>query len=217
MKNFAAAALFASAQAIMYEKYSNLISLAQVNESYASVSIEIDGEFKNYYIATDDVTESNFPTEVKVPSNGRGYIMETPTFDYNNPQYFRPNLKNATVEYDIDLSNHECGCIAAFYTVSMPGKNPDGTLWMDTDGFGYCDANQVDGNWCPEMDIMEANKYAWASTPHTCNNPNELGHYDYCDKNGTCQQNTYDQLSWNGYGPGDDKTINTDLPFHVSL
>ena len=141
MKYFATTALFASVQAIMYEKYSNLISLAQVNESYASVSIEVDGEAKTYYIATDDVTMASVATDIKVPSNGRGYIMETPTLDYNNPQYFTPNLKNATVEYDIDLSNHECGCIAAFYTVSMPGKNSDGTLWMDTDGFGYCDAN----------------------------------------------------------------------------
>ena len=118
---------------------------------------------------------------MKIPYNGRGYIIETPDLDKSNPKYFMPNLKNATVEWDIDLSNHECGCIAAFYTVSMPGKDKDGNLWLDTDGYGYCDANQVAGNWCPEMDIMEANKWSWATTPHTCDSPSDKGYYSHCD------------------------------------
>ena len=214
---FVAAALFASAQAIVYDKYSNLISLYQTNDAYASIDIELDGETKTYYIATDEVAQSGAKSDIRVPSNGRGYIIETPSLDYNNPQYFRPNLKNAIVEYDIDLSDHECGCVAAFYTVSMPGKMDDGSLWMDTDGFGYCDANMVDGNWCPEMDLMEANKYSWASTPHTCDAPNDKGHHYHCDTSGTCALNIYDQLAWNGYGPGSDHVINTDQPFHVKI
>ena len=198
LKNFASAVLFTSVKAIVYDKYSNLLSMAQVNDAttYASIDIEVDGESKTYYIATDFVTQSGSSDDIKVPSNGRGYIIETPTLDYSNPQYFRPNLKNAVVEYDLDLSNHECGCIAAFYTVSMPGKKSDGTLWMDTDGFGYCDANKVDGNFCPEMDIMEANKYSWASTPHPCDTKDKNGQYSHCDQDGHCAQNIYDQLAW---------------------
>lgn len=107
----------------------------------------------------------------KVPSNGRGYISESPSMDFGNPDYFKPNMLGGSIEYDVDLSNHECGCIAALYTVSMPGKRSDGSLWMDTDKWGYCDANQVSGNYCPEFDIMEANKWSWATTPHKCDSP----------------------------------------------
>ena len=99
----------------------------------------------------------------------------------------------------------------------MPGKKSDGTLWMETDGFGYCDANKVDGNFCPEMDIMEANKYSWASTPHPCDSKNENGQYSHCDEDGHCAQNIYDQLAWNDYGPGSQYSINTNQPFHAKI
>lgn len=37
--------------------------------------------------------------------------------EWYNPHYFLPNLLGGSVEYDVDLSQHECGCIAAFYLV----------------------------------------------------------------------------------------------------
>jgi len=156
-------------------------------------------------------------TNYKVPSNGRGYISLSSSLNPSNPDYFRPNLLGGSVEYDVDLSHHECGCIAAFYLVSMPGKHEDGSLWMETDGWGYCDANKVNGNWCPEFDIMEANKWAWATTPHKCDAPNSKGFYYNCDAGGTCQQNTTAALAWSDYGPGTNYTINTLKPFHVKI
>ena len=72
----------------------------------------------------------------------------------------------------------ECGCIAAFYTVSMPAKDSSGNYTAGDDGLWYCDANQVGGTYCPEFDIMEANKYAYQTTPHSCNSPSSTGHYD---------------------------------------
>ena len=52
--------------------------------------------------------------------------------------------------------------------------------------FGYCDANKVDGFWCPEFDIMEANKYAFRSTAHSCDSPDASGAYHNCDRAGKC-------------------------------
>ena len=181
MKNFFAAALsFAGANAMVYDKYSNLMALQQSNgDVFSPVEIELNGVKKTYYVAAH--FDSPGGSVYRVPASGRGYIIETDHLDLAEPKYLRPNLLGGSVEYDVDLSHHECGCIAAFYLISMPGKRDDGSLWMETDGWGYCDANRVDGNFCPEFDIMEANKWAWASTPHKCNDPNEHGFYYYCD------------------------------------
>ena len=64
---------------------------------------------------------------------------------------------------------------------------------------------------------MEANKWAWATTPHKCDAPNNQGFYYNCDKGGTCAQNTTSDLCWNDYGPGEIYTINTLKPFHVKV
>lgn len=187
MKQFIAALAFASASAIeTLEKFEHFAQ--KESNGFSAIQMEVDGESKTYYVAASFSTPGD--DKYVVPSNGRGYIHETDSLDQSNPQYFTPNLLGGQIEYDVDLSNHECGCIAAFYLVSMPGKHDDGSLWMDTDGWGYCDANQVDGNWCPEFDIMEANKWAWASTPHKCDAPTDKGFYNSCDKGGQCAQNT---------------------------
>ena len=149
-----------------------MLSLQQeANSDFDQIEIEVDGEKKTFYIAAPFSQGGGSSSDLAVPANGRGYIANTPTLSQTEPDYFRPNLVGGSVEWDVDLSNHECGCVAAWYTVRMPGKDESGNIWMDTDGYGYCDANQVDGNWCPEMDIMEANKYSWATTPHKCDDP----------------------------------------------
>jgi len=89
-----------------------------------------------------------------MPFNSRAILIETPTVDPNH--YYRPNLLGGSLDYDVDLSLSNCGCIAAFYLVKTPGKASNGNYW-NTDGYYYCDGNQVGGNYCPEFDIMEAN------------------------------------------------------------
>jgi hypothetical protein len=183
MKAFFAALAAVAVQAQTPHKYEAFKS-KQFNGDFSSIQMEVDGESGTYYVASS--FSSTGGSDYVVPANGRGYISTTPYLDQSNPSYFAPNLLGGSVEYDIDLSSHECGCIAAFYLVSMPGKDSNGNLWMDTDGWGYCDANQVSGNYCPEFDIMEANKWAWASTPHKCDAPSDKGFYSNCDRGGQC-------------------------------
>jgi hypothetical protein len=96
----------------------------------------------------------------------------------------------------------------------MPAKDVNGNP-VATDGKDfYCDANKVGGNWCPEFDIMEANTYAWHSTAHKCDAPNDKGHYENCDRGGSCFQIAWDQDS-SAYGPG--KRIDTSKPFHAKI
>jgi len=71
----------------------------------------------------------------------------------------------------------------------MPPHTKDGSL-NNTDGFWYCGAN-VDGANCPEFDIMEANKYAFRSTIHTCDDPDEKGWIKDCVHGGACSLDPY--------------------------
>ena len=61
---------------------------------------------------------------------------------------------------------------------------------------------------------MEANKYSWRTTAHSCDHPNANGYYANCDKTGEGQ----DKDSWGegAYGPGSSK-IDTNKKFNVNI
>ena len=116
----------------------------------------------------------------------------TLSFDFNNRMhlstqqeidrnaFFTPNMLGGSIEYDVDLSKVGCGCVTAIYSVLMPAVDSPQNAFP----FGYCDANKVGGYWCPEFDIMEANKHAFRSTGHTCDEPDASGAYHNCDRHG---------------------------------
>merc|ERR1719210_1506410 len=124
-------------------------------------------------------------------------------------------LLGKAISFTVDLSQVGCACNLALYLISMPAYGVDGRLSEGTNRGGqppyYCDANQVGGQWCPEVDIMEANTAAFQSTPHKCDEP-QNGAYFYCDREG-CAQNTRDLLK--AYGPGSQFTVDTRHPFDV--
>ena len=183
---------------------------------WASLDIKEDGKDKTVYIAAPNWFSGGGGDNISIPEGGRVYLSNSPTLDPNN--FYKPALLGGTVEYDVDMSSIECGCIAAFYLVRTPAKGWGGSL-DKTDGFYYCDANQVGGEYCPEFDIMEANKWAYQTTTHSCNAPQD-GHYDYCNRGGTCVTNTVEQWNHQGihnYGPGSQYKINTEQEFHVKL
>ena len=69
--------------------------------------------------------------------------------------------------------------------VRMPAVFPNGTYNPGSGENYYCDANKVRGTFCPEIDLMEANTYAFQATPHNCTNPVN-GFYENCDRSGSC-------------------------------
>ena len=113
------------------------------------------------------------------------------------------------------MSQADCGTVNTFYTVTIPATTAEGV--HAEDGFYYCDsiAGRWGGQYCPELDIMEANRYAFQTTPHPCNKDDETGNYALCDEYGD-HHNTVDLLK-NGYGPGKGYTIDTTEPFHVKM
>ena len=132
------------------------------------------------------------------------------TVDAIDPtSYFRANLVGGGVKYDVDLSRTGCGCITTLYNVLMPAVD------NYSDPFKYCDANEVGGHWCPEFDIMEANKWAFRAVGHSCDAPNSNGVYQSCDRSGQCSIDVLRDAYSNSFGPGSSYKINTELPFSV--
>jgi len=124
-------------------------------------------------------------------------------------------LLGRTMSFTVDLSRVGCACNLAFYLISSPARDRLGHPNPGSDRAGqppyYCDANKVGGQWCPEIDIMEANNHAFQATLHSCAKPSN-GHYEFCDRMG-CAQNT--RTHHGAYGPGQEFRIDTRLPFDV--
>lgn len=123
-------------------------------------------------------------------------------------------LLGKEITYTVDRSTVGCSCNSAFYTVSMPGYNAQQQLDKSDWGMYYCDANQVGGVFCPEMDISEANQFTLASVPHKCDDPNGL-HYESCDRAG-CGSNIFNEDPF-AMGPGSDYTIDTTREYTHSV
>ena len=113
------------------------------------------------------------------PIGSRLYIMTE-----DEKQYEKFNFVGKEFTYTVDMSEIPCGVNAALYTSEMPknGKGANGPPC----GTGYCDANCVDGDCCPEFDIQEASSKAMVFTAHSCQAATGQG----CDAAG-CGYNPY--------------------------
>jgi len=125
-------------------------------------------------------------------------------------------LLGKMLSFTVDLSKVGCACNLALYLISSPGRDwlgkPDpGEKRGDQPPY-YCDANKVGGQWCPELDIMQANNHVFQATLHKCDAPVN-GHYQSCDRGG-CEESTR-LINGTVYGPGSKYTIDTTKPFEV--
>jgi len=144
-----------------------------------------------------------------VPQLGsRAYLAEQCTGAYNHSQYLGLNLLGKTLRYTTDLSGLGCGCNAALYLTSMR-QNEQPSECSDY----YCDANNVCGESCAEIDVQEANQRAWHSTLHS-----------QADHSGLGRGIGGGGAGWSGprdwttaqYGPGA-QCIDTGRPFEVAV
>jgi hypothetical protein len=113
-------------------------------------------------------------------------------------------LLGRTFSFDVDLSATGCGCNLALYTASMRQNTVLGTCWGGVSGLYYCDANNVCGVRCDEIDIMEANTHAFHSVAHQ--------HWDGGGQGGGFGGSSGHPGS--AYGPSA-STIDTARPFRV--
>jgi hypothetical protein len=186
------------------------------------LKVQIDGVETTLYVAypkwwSEATTDGE--KELTFDYNNRMYLATSREEDpevMDPTKYFKPNMLGGSFEYDVDLSQVGCGCVTALYTILMPSVDND-----NDDPWKYCDAAGVGGYLCPEFDIMEANKYAFYTTAHKCNEPDADGNYDWCDRSGQCTSNLLDSVTGNSphpdFMPGSTSGINTEQEFHVKI
>jgi hypothetical protein len=179
------------------------------------ISIIVNGQPQTKYVISTATSRNNTRVagnSITLSGGGRVYIGDSSSGSLNINSFYMMPLLGKRFTFDVDLSDVGCNCNGALYVVSMPAYNSAQQPQPGKDGSYYCDANQVGGTYCPEMDIFEANKYAMASTAHTCQY-HAPHYYSSCDRGG-CGQNVLN-VDAGGYGPG--KRIDTNKPFTLAV
>lgn len=152
------------------------------------IVIKQDGEILNLHVAATDsnlVTSSGDGSSITMRWGGevRAFVIETRMADMSASNYHNFTLLGRELSYDIDLSKVGCSCNAALFFVSSVGYGKNGSAARGDNAPYYCDANNIGGVWCWEMDSVESNKWATQSTPHTCDAPDN-GYISSCDRTG---------------------------------
>lgn len=152
-------------------------------------------------------------TSIVTYMGGRVYFGETcEQGPYNNKEYSGLKLLGKRIRYTTDLSGTQCGCNAAFYLTPMQ-SNPNVGKCSDY----YCDAMSVCGFACAEIDMQEANQFAWFSSLHAYHpkwGPDKLGiSGGYGGSNGVPSHRDWTKAD---YGVGA-KCIDTAKPFDISI
>jgi len=131
---------------------------------------------------------------------------------YDSASYASIQFLGKTFRYTVDLSGAGCGCNAALYFTNMRQNSQIGTC-----GDYYCDAMRICGTSCAEIDVQEANQYAWFSTLHTYNR--STGAVDPFGAGGGFGGGKSQPMrrDWTAeeYGPGS-SCIDTSKPFQVA-
>merc|ERR1712012_103499 len=110
MRTFAAVLMAATAFGFE-SQMPELILKDDYTPNYTPVTVTEDGEAKTVYIASPWWYTGGGGDNVTLPYGGRSYLSVT---DYDDPEgFYKPNLLGGSIEYDMDLSQMTCGCIAA--------------------------------------------------------------------------------------------------------
>jgi len=150
-----------------------------------------------------------YPGNAIVPHlTGRAYFADScEVGSYSNDRYMALNLLGKTLRYTTDMRGAGCGCNAALYLTNM-AQNPALSQCEDH----YCDANNVCGESCAEIDLQEANQHAWHSTLHSAHDHGGKG----VGFGGGSGWNGPRDFNAQQYGPGAE-CIDTNRPFEVQV
>jgi hypothetical protein len=184
-----------------------------------SFAVNLNGEVQAWQVVTGASAWERVSANgsaVTIAYNDRAYLVSDcpASGGVFSPALFAKRLPmlGQTWSFTMDISSAGCGCNGAAYAVAMPGIAANGSFMPGGSGDFYCDANDVGGNWCTEIDLIEANTAAMAATPHACDAPDAAGHVAKCDGGG-CSLGTKNNATL--FGPGAGFAIDTRRPFDV--
>eukprot|EP01084_Bolivina_argentea_P054232 99475_1 len=190
----------------IYGVYGELVGPVMIRENGVNVT--------RYVVSTDASYASTSGSSIMVKHDGQVQIAANGSATYSPYMFMEYKLSGKTLSYTTDLSSVGCSCNSALYLVTMPGYGSNGQPNPGKGGDYYCDANDVNGEWCWEIDVQEANKYVTAATPHQCyQKPG--GYISSCDRGG-CGTNSHN-VDGNSIGPGSQFKIDTTKPFRYSI
>ena len=178
------------------------------------LQITIDGVVQSYFLASAGVS-STVGDSLNVPYGSRAYIVSSCDSNFS-PSMFANKIPmlGRVWRFLYDTSSAGCGCNLSLYATAMPAISSNGQPAPTRGNDYYCDANDVEGYWCTEMDVLETNVAALKSTLHACTLADKNGFISSCDKSG-CGSNTH-KISSTSFGPGASFTIDTRYPFNVT-
>ncbi len=183
--------------------------------SLGHINVDVDGKPQVKYVISGEWARSFVKvsmSNITLRGGGRVYLADSSSDEITAGSFYHVDLLGKRLTYTVDLSHVGCSCNAALYALAMPAHDSSKQPAPGENGEYYCDADKLTGYYCPDMDIMEANKFAMASTAHACQSATPP-YYPTCDKTG-CGQNVLG-VNKNSYGPG--KMINTDRPVTISV
>ena len=191
---------------------------AQRRQAPQPIQIIIDGVETTKYVASWSCAgKANM---LNCPPEGRAFLVNDPWFDTDEPNLWTPNLLGASIEYDVDLKNLDCGCLSKVSLLGMPTVDKTGRF-DHSDEYFYCDAglDKKGGALCPEINLMKANKYALETIMKPCTRNTGVTQYanwSECEWGGLMRTSTWLSKE-KGFGPGDEFTINTNKPVHIKV
>ena len=103
---------------------------------YKTIIVNIDGVDTELYVQptnwSKDIDIDG--DEVTYGNNQRMYLTTVDKLDTS--AYFKPNLLGGSMEFEVDMSQVGCNCVAALYGVRMPALDAD----LDSNEEAYCGA-----------------------------------------------------------------------------
>ena len=194
--------------------FASLVSLILAANN-GGVTITVNGQPQvKYVLSADWATQFTQVSgeNITLRGGGRVYLGDSSSNDLSPNSYYNMPLLGKRLTFNVNLSAVGCNCNGAMYFITMPGYNSAQQLVPGEHGDYYCDANAVGGTFCPEMDVLEANRHAMSSTAHTCSY-HAPHYYSTCDRGG-CGTDVL-EVDTGAYGPG--MRIDTNRPFTLAV
>jgi len=163
------------------------LTAALVQAEYQDFTIKMNGtEYAKHFRSQDWTSIDTFSngTGAHVGNNNSMLIKDSA---WDGQEYaFKPRLRGGAMQFAVDLSSVECGCVAGVYGVKLDD-------WGCTE-----DSLSNERPQCQTIDVMQANPYGFQMSAHPCNNGT-------CDAQSQCDYKMREQgktaYGEDAYGP----------------